>query len=86
MDILELRNPDVVIDNAIEVIEELEQQKTKELMKLSKMSEEEKEMIGRDYIVDVCLMSKRYQRLVNDLARVRDFASEQLLQVFKKGV
>lgn len=86
MDVLELRNPDIVIDNAIEIIEELEEKATKEIIRLSKMSEQELNELGRENVTEVCLLSKRYTRLVNDLARVRDFASEQLLEVLGKGL
>lgn len=86
MHTLELREPSIVINSAIEIIEELEFCKTDQLSKIAIMSEEEQEQIGRENIIDICLKLQQYKKLKKDLERVRDFATEQLINVIAENI
>lgn len=86
MNLLELREPNKVVNSAIDIIEELDDSTTIELMKIEKMSKEEREKIGSEHIINICLLSKQYKRLIKDLEKVRDFASEQLIKVIKERI
>ncbi len=85
MDLLDLREPNKVINSAIQIIEDLQYYKTRELMKINKMDEIEKEKLGNEYIVNVCLVLQQYEKLIDDLEKVRDFASEQLIKIVEEN-
>ncbi len=85
MDILDLREPNKVINMAIQIVEDLQYYKTRELMKINKMDEIEKEKLGNEYIVNVCLVLQQYEKLIDDLEKVRDFASEQLIKIVEEN-
>lgn len=85
MDILDLREPNKVINMAIQIVEDLQYYKTRELMKINKMDEIEKEKLGNEYIVNVCLVLQQYEKLIDDLEKVRDFASEQLIKIIEEN-
>jgi len=84
MDILDLREPNKVINMAIQIVEDLQYYKTRELMKINKMDEIEKEKLGNEYIVSDCLVLQQYEKLIDDLEKVRDFASEQLIKIVEE--
>lgn len=81
MDLLDLREPNKVINMAIQIIQDLQYYKTKQLMKINKMNETERAELGEEYIVNVCLVLQQYEKLIDDLEKVRDFASEQLIKI-----
>ena len=85
MYILDLREPNKVINMAIQIVEDLQYYKTRELMKINKMDEIEKEKLGNEYIVNVCLVLQQYEKLIDDLEKVRDFASEQLIKIVEEN-
>ena len=85
MDLLDLREPNKVINSAIQIIEDLQYYKTRELMKINKMDQIEKEKLGNEYIVNVCLVLQQYEKLIDDLEKVRDFASEQLIKIVEEN-
>lgn len=87
MCILDLREPNKVINNAIEIIEELKEIKTKELLAIKELNANGREIVANEEIIDSYLKMKQYQKLIKDLERVRDFASEQFKkEFFKKHV
>ena len=55
---------------AIQIVEDLQYYKTRELMKINKMDEIEKEKLGNEYIVNVCLVLQQYEKLIDDLFNI----------------
>lgn len=85
MDILDLREPNKVINSAIEIIEVIKKCRIEQLVEINNMSEEEKEKV-KEYIIDVYLTVQEYKELIKDLEKVRDFASEQILKVIEESI
>lgn len=81
MDILELRNPEIAINTAIEIIEQIEDIELEKLLELYKL--EDKDINIMSDITYTTLFIKQYQRLINKLELIRDFISEQLKKVIK---
>lgn len=85
MDILDLREPNKVINSAIEIIEVIKKCMIEQLVEINNMSEEEKEKV-KEYIIDVYLTVQEYKELIKDLEKVRDFASEQILKIIEESI
>ncbi len=85
MDLLDLREPNNVINSAIEIIEVIRDCMTEQLIKINNMSEEEKIKV-KEYIIDIYLTVQEYKELIKDLEKVRDFASEQILKVIAENI
>lgn len=85
MDILDLREPNKVINSAIEIIEVIKKCMIEQLVEINNMSEEEKAKV-KEYIIDVYLTVQEYKELIKDLEKVRDFASEQILKVIAENI
>lgn len=86
MDLLDLREPNKVINSAIEIIEVIKNCILEELVKIDNMSEKEKVELGEEYIIGICLSLQQYKKLIKDLEKVRDFASEQILKVIEENI
>lgn len=86
MDLLDLREPNKVINSAIEIIEVIKNCTIEELLKIDNMNEEEKSRLGEEYIISICLLIQQYTKLIKDLEKVRDFASEQILKVIAENI
>lgn len=85
MDLLDFREPNKVINSAIEIIEVIKDCMTEQLVEINNMSEEEKTKV-KEYIIDVYLTVQEYKKLIKDLEKVRDFASEQILKVIAENI
>lgn len=81
MKIEEIKEPSIVINEAIDIIKDVEYYTTKELARINELSIEEQKEIGYNYIIDICVSVKRYQTLIKDLRKIRDFASRQYMQI-----
>lgn len=84
MKIEEIKEPSNVINEAIDIIENVEYYTTKKLAKINNMSKKEQEEFGYTNIVDICIDIKRYQTLIKELEKIRDFACEQFIKVIKE--
>lgn len=80
MNILELREPEIVINTAINLIEQLEDLELEKLIELNKLKDNRNVINDMTYTI---LLSKQYQRLIKELELIRDFTSEQLKKVIK---
>lgn len=80
MNILELREPEIAINTAINIIEQLEDLELEKLIELNKLKDNRNVINDMTYTI---LLSKQYQRLIKELELIRDFTSEQLKKVIK---
>lgn len=80
MNILELREPEIAINTAISLIEQLEDLELEKLIELNKLKDNRNVINDMTYTI---LLAKQYQRLIKDLELIRDFTSEQLKKVIK---
>lgn len=85
MNIFELKEPSVVINEAIDIIDELVCNATKILSKVTEMHPEEREKLGLNYIISTRLNLNNNYTLIEDLERVRDFASEQYIRIIEEA-
>lgn len=80
MNILELREPEIAINTAINIIEQLEDLELEKLIELNKLKDNRNVINDMTYTI---LLAKQYQRLIKELELIRDFTSEQLKKVIK---
>lgn len=84
MDILELKEPEIAINTAINIIEQNEDVELEKLIELNKLKNKDVDIINN--ITYTILRVKQYERLIKELELIRNFTSEQLKKIIKNEI